>query len=80
MERKKAVAEEHRYRRGQLIGATKASDCGASSVKSTTIEVAEKYPWEVREEVSQAELRNLIARKPHHQNRKDILIGSQNGD
>ena len=73
MERKNVVMEEHRYNRGRLIGNSKTSEYAASSTKA---DMPEKYPWEIREEVSKAEMRNLIARKPHHQNRKEILLSS----
>lgn len=81
MDRKKAVAEEHRYRRGQLLsGRDKVSESATSVKCPHNNDAPEKYPWEIREEVSAAELRKLIARKPHHQDRKEILISSQNED
>jgi hypothetical protein len=65
MERKQVVAEEHRYNRGKLVN-SKIGTVSASSVKNAPNNMPEKFPWEIREEVSKAELNNLIAKKPHH--------------
>ena len=80
MDRKKVVYEEHRYNRGKLLGNSKAGGDATTTVKTNPIEVPEKYPWEIREEVSKAEMKNLIARKPHHQNRKEILLNSSHSN
>ncbi len=66
MDRKKIVAEEHRFRRGQpaksLLG-------GAGAEAEVAMDAGEEqvvYPWEKREAMSYKQVKDLIAKKPHH--------------
>jgi len=66
MDRKRIVNEEIRHHRGKSTNVL--SPTGSKKQDE------EKYPWEVREEIKQYEIKRMVAGKPGHQNRKETLL------
>ena len=65
MDRKKIVQEEHRFRRGQYKTDEPVHPLGMTEEQ---VEEGVKFPWE-RRELGFHQLRDLIAKKPHQQDR-----------
>jgi hypothetical protein len=75
MDRKRIVADEHRFRRGQL---NQAANVASGALTNEQLnEIGDEnvvYPWEVREKLSYRQVKDLITKKPHHQDRREMLI------
>ena len=70
MDRKRVVAEEIRHHRGQPQ---------IVSPDASKRPEGEKYPWEIREEIKQYEIKRMIATKPGQGNKKETLLSMDKG-
>lgn len=74
MDRNRTVNNEIRHHRGKPKPPSPYATTKPEKTDKIEKPDEQKYPWEVREEIKQYEIKRMVAKKPGHQNRKDNLL------